>query len=297
MNGVHDLGGMHGFGPVVREANEPVFHADWERRTFALALATMGAGRVNVDEFRRSIERMEPAHYLGSSYYEHWLHAIEAMLAEKGLLSEGEIDAAMLSDPIESARASPSVGSADADRGSWANPDAAAQPSSGVTLRRDPKYKARYIVGDRVLVRNLNPTTHTRVPRYVRGHRGVIRHDWGTFVFPDTHAHGAGAHPAHCYGVEFTARELWGTGYPASERVYLDLWEGYLETAAPASASEKTTLAQPVKRGSNLKPAALKMRAKITAKTTAKTPRVAPASAKSTQRGKTAGRAGSRKKR
>jgi nitrile hydratase len=284
---------MHGFGLVIREANEPVFHADWERRTFALALAAMAAGRVNVDEFRRSIERMEPAHYLASSYYEHWLHAIEAMLMEKGFVAEGEIDTAMRGAPLQSASGLSAAASAEADRGSWANPDAAAQPSSAVTLRRDPKFKARYKVGDRVLVRNLNPTTHTRVPRYVRGHRGVIRHDWGTFVFPDTHAHGAGARPAHCYGVEFTARELWGTGYPANERVYVDLWEPYLEAAAPPSASEKTSLAQPGKRGSNLKPAALKMKVK----TTAKTRRVAPASAKSTPPGKTRGRAGSRKKR
>jgi nitrile hydratase beta subunit len=285
MNGVHDLGGMHGFGPVIRETNEPVFHTDWERRVFALALASMGAGRVNVDEFRRSIERMEPAHYLASSYYEHWLHALEAMHVEKGLLSEGEIDAAMRGGPIESASAPSSAASAD--------PDAAAWPGSAGALRRNPKFKARYKVGERVLVRNLNPVTHTRVPRYVRGHRGVIRRDWGTFVFPDTHAHGAGTHPKHCYGVEFTARELWGTGYPTSERVYVDLWEAYLEAAAPASASEKTSLAQPVKRGSNLKPAALKMKAK----TTAKTRQVAPASAKRAQRGKTAGHAESRKKR
>jgi nitrile hydratase len=294
MNGVHDLGGMHGFGPVIREANEPVFHADWERRTFALALAAIGAGRVNVDEFRRSIERMEPAHYLASSYYEHWLHAIEAMLTEKGFVAEGEIDTAMRGVPLQSASVLSAAASEDADPGSWTDSKAAAaQPSSAVTRRRDPKFKARYKVGDRVLVRNLNPTAHTRVPRYVRGHRGVIRHDWGTFVFPDTHAHGAGAHPEHCYGVEFTARELWGTGYPASERVYVDLWEAYLEAAAPASASEKTSLARPVKRGSNLKPAELKMTAKITAKTR----RLAPASAKSAQRGKTRGRAGSRKKR
>ncbi len=84
MNGVHDLGGMDGFGPVVRERNEPVFHADWERQVFGMMLATMGQGFYNLDEIRHAIERMSPAHYLGSTYYEHWLAGLERILAEKG---------------------------------------------------------------------------------------------------------------------------------------------------------------------------------------------------------------------
>jgi len=93
MNGIHDLGGMHGFGPVVREKNEPVFHADWERRVFGLLTATLALQRWNIDEFRHAIERMEPAHYLESSYYEHWLHAIETLLVEKGVITEQELAA------------------------------------------------------------------------------------------------------------------------------------------------------------------------------------------------------------
>jgi nitrile hydratase subunit beta len=91
MNGIHDLGGMHGIGPVVAEANEPPFHHEWERRVFALFVSVFGGGHYNVDEFRHAIEQMDPAHYLGSSYYEHWLHAIETLLIEKGVLTKAEL--------------------------------------------------------------------------------------------------------------------------------------------------------------------------------------------------------------
>jgi nitrile hydratase subunit beta len=92
MNGIHDLGGMHGVGPVVAEANEPPFHHDWERRVFALFFGGFAGGHYNVDQFRHAIERMEPAHYLHSSYYEHWLHAIETLLVENGALTKAELE-------------------------------------------------------------------------------------------------------------------------------------------------------------------------------------------------------------
>lgn len=93
MNGIHDLGGMHGIGPVDAERNEPVFHEEWERRMFALMIATFGGGHYNVDEFRHGIERMDPAHYLTTSYYEHWLHTVETLLIEKGTITRKELDA------------------------------------------------------------------------------------------------------------------------------------------------------------------------------------------------------------
>jgi nitrile hydratase beta subunit len=95
MNGMHDLGGMHGMGPITLEPNEPVFHEDWERRVFGLFITTFAGGHYNVDEFRHGIERMAPAHYLESSYYEHWLHSMERLLVEKGTLSREEIAARM----------------------------------------------------------------------------------------------------------------------------------------------------------------------------------------------------------
>ncbi len=238
MNGVHDLGGMHGFGVVIAETGEPVFHHEWERRTFALALATMGARLANVDEFRRSIERMPPGHYLESSYYEHWLFALEGLLLEKGIITGAELDTAMR-DGVRSSRQSdgPIASAAnDGDSRLWSNPEAdASRPSSAVALRHDPKYKPRFRVGDRVIARNFNPPGHTRSPRYVRGHRGIIRYDWGAFVFPDAHAHGLKAKPQYCYSVEFKARELWGKDFPARELVNVDLWEAYLEPDGAAS--------------------------------------------------------------
>jgi nitrile hydratase beta subunit len=92
MNGIHDLGGMHGMGPIAPEANEPVFHEDWERRMFGLFIAAFAGGHFNVDEFRHGIERMGPAHYLESPYYEHWLQSTETLLVEKGVLSRAELE-------------------------------------------------------------------------------------------------------------------------------------------------------------------------------------------------------------
>lgn len=275
MNGVHDLGGMHGFGPVTSEPNEPVFHAEWERRTFALALAAMGTRRVNVDEFRRVIERMPPAAYLAASYYERWLHAIEALLVEKRIIRDGEIDARIRGDREPSASPASSIAPA-AD---------AALPGSAVALRHNPKFKARFKPGDRVIARNLNPAGHIRLPRYARGHRGVIRHDRGTFVFPDTHAHGAGANPQHCYAVEFSARELWGASSPARARVYLDLWEAYLQTDEASAARAKPAPAPPVVRKKIVKAAAAiapvpqlkKLQAKTSSSKKSKVARPAPA--------------------
>lgn len=93
MNGVHDLGGLQGLGPVDPETREPVFHAEWERRAFGVMLAVFAGGAYNVDEFRHAIERMAPADYLGTSYYEHWMHAMETLLVEKGVIKESELAA------------------------------------------------------------------------------------------------------------------------------------------------------------------------------------------------------------
>jgi len=214
MNGVHDLGGMDGFGPVVREQDEPVFHSEWERRMFALALSTMASRCFNVDEFRRTIERMPPVRYLSTSYYERWLYAVEALLAEKGVITRDELESEMRG-PVE--------------RGAQLA-TARAEPATRMSERvpGQGSRKPRFCIGERVSTKNINPPGHTRIPRYARGKRGIVRYDWGVFVFPDSHAHGLGRNPQHCYGVEFNGRELWGQDHPARERVYLDLWEDYL---------------------------------------------------------------------
>jgi nitrile hydratase subunit beta len=238
VNGVHDIGGMHGFGPVVPEENEPVFHADWEGRTYALQRFASRSRLFNLDEFRRTIERMPPARYLAATYYERWLYALEALLLEKGVVSRTELEAAV-SGAHEAGARTDGYGVTASDSAQKSNAyasavlhrrdEGASRQPSGVALRYDRSFKARFRVGDQVVARNMNPEGHTRIPRYSRGKHGVIRHDWGVFVFPDTHAHGQGANPQHCYSVEFEARELWGPDHSARERIYIDLWEDYLE--------------------------------------------------------------------
>jgi len=223
MNGVHDMGGMDGFGPVVPEKNEPAFHADWERRMYALASSVMGAAQVNIDEFRHAIERIPPARYLASSYYERWLAAAETLLVERGVVTREELLAK------ESSSVDPAlIANAIADHG----------PAPVKSKAKPPR--ARYAKGARVRARNLNPVGHTRLPRYVRGKAGVIARDWGVFVFPDTNAHHAGTKPQHCYSVSFDARELWGKSADSRERVYIDLWEDYLEPVASKSKRQST---------------------------------------------------------
>jgi nitrile hydratase len=243
MNGVHDLGGMHGFGPVVRERDEPVFHADWEKRAFALTLTAMGRGVCNVDEFRRAIERMPPARYLAATYYEKWLHALEALLVEKGAVTREELASGHAAAPAP-AKATGSLG------GNRGGGGVESFDDSAVKLRFNKSFKAGFKVGDRVVARNFNPEHHTRLPRYARGKRGVIRYDQGVFVFPDTHAHGQGAKPQHVYTVVFEARELWGPDRNERAPVYLDCWEDYLErdrtgarTAKPAVKPKARTRA------------------------------------------------------
>jgi nitrile hydratase beta subunit len=220
MNGIHDLGGMDGFGSVLREEHEPVFHARWEARMFAITSALLGARMANVDEFRHAIERIPPSAYLESSYYERWMRAVRTLLVEKGVLSrEALIRAGALAE----------------------NAPAAATPADVAPVKSSAaRLKAKYRAGDRVRARNLHATGHTRLPRYVRGRVGVVRHDQGVFVFPDTNAHQAGENPQHVYSVEFDAHELWNKR--ARERVYVDLWEEYLEpTGALPTARARTS--------------------------------------------------------
>ncbi len=230
------MGGMDGFGPVVREQNEPVFHADWERRMYALVFLAMGAAQVNIDEFRHAIERIPPARYLASSYYERWVAAVETILVEHGVVTREELlakqDASI--DPRQIANAVAAHGPA---------------PIKDKPGAKSPR--ARFAKGDRVRARNLNPSGHTRLPRYVRGKTGVIVRDWGVFVFPDTNAHHAGTKPQHCYSVSFDARELWGKPANSRERLYIDLWEDYLEPIAPkpkVKSSKRKTARHPRRR-------------------------------------------------
>jgi len=236
VNGIHDLGGMHGFGPVERAANEPVFHAEWERRVFAITRAARTHGIYNIDESRRAIEQMEPARYLAASYYERWLASAVTNLIEKGVITRPELEARMTflaGRPDEAAHGEGPASSQDV-------PELAERVLAA--LRGQPNFRRagaapKFSAGDRVLTRNVHPRNHTRLPRYARGKLGVIHAVHGSFVFPDTNAHGLGEIPHPLYTVRFDARVLWSSSAEAGhESVFLDLWENYL-LPAPEGAT------------------------------------------------------------
>jgi nitrile hydratase beta subunit len=216
VNGVHDMGGMHGLGPIEAELGEPVFHADWEKRVLALSLTT-GAGRWNIDAGRHAIERIPGPTYLRMSYYEKWFTRIGMLAVERGLLTARELETGR----PEGEKLTPAL---TADR-------VAAVLSSGGPTTRAVDAQPVFAVGDKVRTRNLNPTGHTRLPRYARDKEGTIERLHGAHVFPDSNAHFQGEDPRHLYTVRFTAAELWGEGAPARDAVYIDLWEPYLERA------------------------------------------------------------------
>jgi nitrile hydratase subunit beta len=218
MNGVHDMGGMQDMGLVRREQNEPVFHAVWEGRVYALAGALRARGGAwNIDAFRHGIQVLPPADYLRMTYYERWLAWLVGKLVATGETTQTEIDTGT-PDP-GSAKATPFV----------TRETAQATATRRASTRRAVPVTARFKEGQRVRARNVHPTGHTRLPRYVRGRVGRVVRDRGVFVFPDTHAHDLGEQPAHLYSVRFAARELWGEQAPPHDFVYLELWDDHLE--------------------------------------------------------------------
>jgi nitrile hydratase len=216
MNGAHDMGGMHGFGPVEPQPNEPVFHADWERRVFAVTMATFAPGGWNLDMVRRARENRPPADYLTKTYYELWAAGTETMLLERGLIGADEIAAGRSLRPAKPVRRVLKPA------------EVAAAVAKGSRTDRAPAAPARFKAGDEVRAKNLNPPTHTRLPRYVRGHVGIIHAVRGCQVFADSNALGR-EDPQWLYTVRFTARELWGPDGDPSSSVTVDAWESYLE--------------------------------------------------------------------
>jgi nitrile hydratase len=219
MNGVHDMGGMHGMGPITPEANEPVFHEPWEGRVFALNRATAALGKWNIDANRHSIERIPPADYLHMSYYKKWLAGLVTRLEESGLVTRAELD---------SGRAAPGS--------SKATPPLTADQVVAVAIKRGwferpVNQPPRFAIRQAVRAKKINPTGHTRLPRYARGAVGIVDRIHGAHVFPDSNAHFQGENPQHLYSVRFSARELWGDVAAPRDAVYIDLWEEYLEPA------------------------------------------------------------------
>jgi nitrile hydratase subunit beta len=220
MNGAQDMGGMMGFGPVVPEANEPVFHAAWERRVLAMTMAMGVAGGWPIDRSRFARESLPPAVYLTSSYYQIWLEGLTRLLLEHGLVSRQELNAGHSLEP-----AKPVARILKPE-------DVGPMLAKGSAYQRPIATPARFASGDRVRARNIHPAGHTRLPRYVRGREGGIIAVHGAHVFPDANAAGGGEAPQWLYTVRFAARELWGEAADADVTVSVDAWESYLEPAA-----------------------------------------------------------------
>jgi nitrile hydratase len=219
MNGIHDMGGMQGMGPVRVEKNEPVFHERWEGRAFALNIATANLVPLGVS-MRFSIEQIPAAEYLRMSYYEKWIVSLENILMDAAVVTREEIARGR---PMSSSReAKPAL-------------TAAMVPemlSKGWPSKRDAQVPPRFKVKQRVRARNMHPAGHTRLPRYARGKLGSIVRDYGTFPLQDTNRSGLQENRLqHVYSVRFAARELWGDQASPRDAVYLDLWDDYLERA------------------------------------------------------------------
>jgi nitrile hydratase beta subunit len=218
MNGVHDMGGMHGMGPVEEEKNEPVFHNPWEGRVFAMVGAAGALRKWNIDAGRYARELIPPAEYLRMTYYEKWYAGLVDLLIAKGLVTSAE---------IESGKPAPGFSKA-----APPTPEEILEASANrARTRRDIFITPRFQAGQRVRACNINPVGHTRLPRYARGKLGAIDRDYGVFVFPDTNAEFLGENPQHVYAVRFSARELWGEQAKPQDAVYLALWDDYLEPA------------------------------------------------------------------
>jgi nitrile hydratase subunit beta len=206
MDGIHDLGGMQGFGHVAHSPAEPVFHEPWQPAARALLMAVAGAADVSGGEFRHAIERMDPGHYLTSDYYEHWLTAAATLAVEHGYVTRAELEARAggrypLSGPVRA----PQI----------------ADPGPGVD-------EPRFGVGERVRVREWHSPGHTRCPRYVRGRTGTVVRLDGIHSVPDVEAHGTARRNEPTYSVRFDAAELWRDGQHGVS-VHVDLWDSYLE--------------------------------------------------------------------
>ena len=212
MNGIHDMGGMHGMGPIQHDKNEPVYHADWESRVDAMFQALRGKAGLS----RPFRERVPPSDYLRMSYYELWYVAMVEQLISAGLVTRDEVKSGRPLEPkATSTRA-------------YTAAEAVALITRAQSTRQNVSLAARFEVGQRVRARKINPVGHTRLPRYARGRLGIVERIWGVFPIPDA---GAGGKPQTLYSIRFSARELWGEQSAPQDAVYIDMWDNYLEPA------------------------------------------------------------------
>lgn len=217
MNGIHDMGGMQDMGPMRRETNEPVFHAAWEGRVFAMWWAVDGDWSNGEERYEK--ELIPPAEYLRISYYERVMAGLIGVMLKSGLLSQAELDTGV---PAKGTKPPGHL---------LRSAEVAPMLAKGFPAALKEPVAARLHPGQRVRARNLNPEGHTRLPRYTRGKVGTVERNQGVFAFPDSEAARLGKNPQHVYSVRFSARELWGPQASPYDSVYVDMWDDYLESA------------------------------------------------------------------
>jgi len=217
MDGAHDMGGVKGFGPVVPDPNEPVFHDEWERRAFALTIAMSRPGGWNIDMSRFARENRPPQDYLSKSYFQIWLAGLETLMIERGLVSREEIETGKVLLPPK------------ADVTIMHPHEIAPGIRRGAPTEREPKAPAMFEVGETVRMKNIHPPTHTRLPQYVRGHLGTIELNHGCHVFADLNSLGVPENQQWLYTVRFDGPELWGKDTDPTLSISVDAWESYLD--------------------------------------------------------------------
>ena len=202
MDGMHDLGGKQGFGPVRYSRDAQPFHARWEIRANSLYAFAVRRGIFNMDEYRHAVERMEPRHYLTASYYERSLTGLATLLVEKGVVTHAELE----------------------QRAGGRFPLAApAGPG-----RTNAANRERFRSGDRVRVREDYVPGHVRMPAYVRGKAGIVVSESPAYPFPDAHAHAIAAEDEPTYDVRFRSEDLW-PGSAEAALVHVGVFQSYLE--------------------------------------------------------------------
>nr|7W8M_B Chain B, Cobalt-containing nitrile hydratase subunit beta [Pseudonocardia thermophila] len=232
MNGVYDVGGTDGLGPINRPADEPVFRAEWEKVAFAMFPATFRAGFMGLDEFRFGIEQMNPAEYLESPYYWHWIRTY----IHHGVRT-GKIDLEELERRTQYYRENPDAPLPEHEQKpeliEFVNQAVYGGLPRSREVDRPPKFKE----GDVVRFSTASPKGHARRARYVRGKTGTVVKHHGAYIYPDTAGNGLGECPEHLYTVRFTAQELWGPEGDPNSSVYYDCWEPYIELVDTKAAA------------------------------------------------------------
>lgn len=219
MNGLHDMGGMQCYGSVKPEANEPIFHAEWEKKAMAMTVGMGFAGQWNLDVSRFARESLPPEFYLTKSYYQIWIGGLQNLMLERGMVTHEELQTGQSQIPPVSVKrvVSPQ--------------DMPAALAAGGPVDRQPRVEPGFAIGEQVRALNITPRGHTRLPRYVRGKLGEIVSIQGCHVFPDSNARGNGENPHWLYSVKFEARALFGASAEAGHAVMVDCWGAYLEHA------------------------------------------------------------------